>query len=441
MTEAHHQGLHIHSGAEREEHVRRALMMRRARIAVIVILALLAIGALFTIVARVSHGRSLDKTTAAQSREYVSVVNPTQAEGATGLDFPGTLQGEIESPIYARSNGYVVSWTKDIGAQVAKGDLLATISAPEVDQELSQAVASRAQTQSSLELAKTSAERWQALRQKDAVSQQELDERQSAYTQAGANLNAAEANVKRLQELESFNRIVAPFSGVITRRNVDVGDLIDAGSGAARPLFTMAKIDPLRLYIYVPQSDVPLIKQGDTVIVTEAELVGQKFNGVIARTAGGLDTGTRTLQVEVSLPNPERKLLPGAYVTVKIPVAAPKALLVPVNTLLFRSEGPRIAVVDANSNARLTPVRIGRDYGETLEIIEGISATDRIIVNPADSLIDNQPVTIVQPQNNSENSGASGGTPPDTDKDKSKKGKKSDASADSGKSGDDKKSK
>lgn len=419
MTEGHHQGLNIHSGADREEHLRRALMMRRARIAVIVVLVLLALGAVVTILARVSHGRELDKSTAAQSREYVSVVLPTQADGASAIDLPGTLQGAIESPIYARSSGYVVSWTKDIGAQVTKGELLATISTPEVDQELSQAIAARDQSAASLGLAKSSAERWQALRQKDAVSQQELDERQSAYTQAQANLGAAAANVKRLEELESFNRIVAPFSGVITKRNIDVGDLIDAGAaGATRALFNLAKVDPLRLYIYVPQSDVPLVKQGDSVIVTQAELVGQQFKGIIARTAGALDTGTRTLQVEVSLPNPDHKLLPGAYVTVRIPVAAPKALLVPANALLFRSEGPRVAIVDANSNARLTPVRIGHDYGETLEILQGVVATDRIIVNPADSLIDNQPVTIVPAQANSENSGATGNSPPEPEKGK-----------------------
>jgi len=422
-----HEGLHIHKGSEREEHIHREQMMRRAKWAALIILLVLAIGAVLTLLARVSHGRELDKRTTMQGRVYVTVVNPTQAEGASAIDLPGTLQGAIESPIYARSNGYVVSWTKDIGAQVSQGELLATISAPEVDQELSQAIAAREQSASSLALAKSSAERWLALRQKDAVSQQELDERQSAYAQAQATLNAATANVKRLEELESFNRIVAPFSGVITRRNIDVGDLINAGSaGTARALFTMAKVDPLRLYVYVPQSEVPLVKEGDSVIVMQAELVGQQFKGVIARRSGAIDTGTRTRQVEVSLPNPDHKLLPGAYVTVRIPVAAPKSLVVPVNALLFRAEGARVAVVDANSNARLVPVRIGHDYGETLEIVEGISATDRIIINPADSLIDNQPVTIVAPQNNAENSGASEGLPPDNGASDKKGGKDKD---------------
>ena len=261
MSESH-QSLGIHGGGSAERHARRGPLLRRAIIAALIVLLLLALGAIRTVVARIVDGRELDKRTEQQATQYVSVLAPTQSDGGTSVGLPGTLQGQVESPIYARSNGYLVSWNKDIGAKVEKGDLLATIASPEVDQELSQAVASRQQMVSSLTLAKTSYERWQALRQKDAVSQQELDERQSAYTQAQANLGAADANVRRLQELASFTRIVAPFSGIITRRNVDVGDLIDAGAGGAsgRPLFTLAKVDPLRLYIYVPQTDSAVVR-------------------------------------------------------------------------------------------------------------------------------------------------------------------------------------
>jgi RND family efflux transporter MFP subunit len=327
------------------------------------------------------------------------VITPTQTNGGTSVGLPGTLQGQVESPIYARSNGYLVSWNKDIGAKVEKGDLLATVSSPEVDQQLAQAVAARQQMVSSLALAKTSFDRWQALRQKDAVSQQELDERQSAFAQAQANLGAADANVKRLQELEGFTRIVAPFSGIVTRRNVDVGDLIDAGAGGGgRPLFTLAKVDPLRLYIYVPQTDSAVVHVGESVVVTQAELVGQEFKGTIARTAGAIDTATRTLQVEIELPNHDGKLLPGAYVEVKVPTAGRPGLVVPVNTILFRAEGPRVAIAGDDNKAHLKPVRIGRDYGEKVEITDGLAANDRVIVNPADALLDGQAVTVVQPK-------------------------------------------
>ncbi len=398
MSESH-QSLGIHAGGDAERHAPRGPMMRRARIAVLIILILLALGAIRTVVARIIDGHELDRRTTVQAIQYVSVIAPDQSNGGTAVELPGTLQGLVESPIYARSNGYLVSWSKDIGAHVEKGELLATISSPEVDQELSQAVASRQQQVSSLALAKSSAERWQALRQKDAVSQQELDERQSAYTQAQANLAAADANVKRLQELEGFTRILAPFAGIITRRNVDVGDLIDSGSGGtARPLFTLAKVDPLRLYIYVPQTDSAVIHPGVTVTVTQSEMPGQEFQGVIARTAGAIDTATRTLQVEVQLPNHDGKLLPGAYVEVKVPTSSRSALIVPVNTLLFRKEGVRIAIVDSNNVARLKPVSIGKDYGEKVEIVNGLEASDRVILNPADALMDGQAVTIVQPK-------------------------------------------
>jgi RND family efflux transporter MFP subunit len=397
MSESH-QTLGIHGGQNAERHARRGPLMRRAIIAAIIVLVLLALGAIRTVVARIVDGHELDKRTSLQATQYVSVLAPTQSDGAASVALPGTLQGQVESPIYARSNGYLVSWNKDIGAKVDKGDLLATIASPEVDQELSQAVAARQQMVSSLSLAKTSYERWQALRQKDAVSQQELDERQSAFTQAEANLGAADANVRRLKELESFTRIVAPFSGIITRRNVDVGDLIDSGAGGTgRPLFTLAKVDPLRLYVYVPQTDSAVVHVGENVVVTQSELVGQEFKGTIARTAGAIDTSTRTLQVEIELPNHDGKLLPGAYVEVKVPTAGRPSLIVPVNTLLFRAEGPRIAVVGDDNKAHLKPVRIGRDYGEKVEITEGIAANEKVILNPADALLDGQPVTVIQP--------------------------------------------
>ena len=304
----------------------------------------------------------------------------------------------------------MLRWFKDIGAHVDKGEALALLDTPEVDQELNQAQATRNQAAARKALAQTSLTRWQNLRQKDAVSQQELDERTSAANQAQADLAAAEANVRRLQELQGFRRVVAPFAGVVTKRNVDVGALVNAGNaGANRELFTLAQTDPLRIYLYVPQAYSQQVKVGQDVAVTLAELPGQTFHGTIARASGAIDATTRTMQVEVQLPNKDGRLLPGAYVQVAIKGKvtgdeagasakpdAQVAFTVPTNTLLFRKEGPRIAVAE-NGHVDLRPVTIGRDYGRTVEIVSGLKATDALILNPADSIEQGEAVTIVTP--------------------------------------------
>ena len=261
----------------------------------------------------------------------------------------------MQSPIAARASGYLKRWTKDIGSRVAKGELLAEIDAPEIDQQLSQAIAARQQASSSLALAKSTMERWEALRKKDAVSQQELDERRSGDAQARANLAAAEANVERLRQLEGFKRVVAPFAGVITRRNVDVGDLIDAGGGAGRAMFLLAQTDPLRVYVNVPQTYAQLVKPGQEVTVTQSELLGQTFRGEVARTAASIDAATRTMQIEVTLPNRDGALMPGAYVQVLLPLQASRALTIPTNALMIRGEGMRVAVVDTESRIQSAP--------------------------------------------------------------------------------------
>ena len=373
---------------------------KRAKIAIWIVLALLAVGALRTVIANVLQSRSVAETTKQNATQYVSVVSPTQTEGGGNTLLPGTLRGFVESPIYARSTGYLLHWYADIGTRVKQGQLLADLDTPEIDQELAQSLAQRAQTSSSLGLAKSSMERWQQLRQRDAVSQQELDERTSTYTQDLANLAAADANVKRLQQLESFKRIVAPFSGVVTQRNVDVGDLIDAGSGTSRALFALAQSDPLRVYVQLPQAYAQNVSVGQNVVVTQAELPGQQFHGTITHISGAIDVPTRSLQVEVTLPNPDNKLRPGAYVQVAVPAAAHAQLMVPGNALLFRAEGPRLAVVDANGNVALHKVVIAQDLGQSLEIESGIEANDKIIINPSDSIADGDHVRITQPQKN-----------------------------------------
>lgn len=405
MSDKRHAALGIHgtephdaAHAAAPHHPHRGPILKRAKTIGAGVLVLLLLGAAGNVMLRAGQARALAESTAEGGRTYVTTINAKSVGNSEPLTLPGTLQGMIESPIYARSSGYVLRWNKDIGSHVAKGEVLAEIDTPEVDQQLSQAVAARDQAASSLDLAKTSAERWVALRKKDAVTQQELNERTSAYTQAQANLAAAEANVKRLQKLEGFKQVTAPFAGVVTRRNVDVGDLIDAGNGGAgRALFTLAQVDPLRVYVYVPQTYAQRIKAGDPVSVTQNEMPGQVFKGTVARTAGAIDAATRTLQIEVNLPNHDGKLLAGAYVQVALPVSgSANALLVPSNVLLFRPEGARIAVVDAGGHVKLHTVTIGHDLGNSLEIVNGIAAADKLVLNPADSLADNDIVTVVQ---------------------------------------------
>ncbi|MEO8753338.1 MAG: efflux RND transporter periplasmic adaptor subunit [Casimicrobiaceae bacterium] len=375
----------------------RAGVVRGTKILVAVVLVLLALGAARTVVSRMSNSRALEEGTIERAKVYVKVAVPKAGEAGQNLALPGTLQGFVQSPIAARANGYLRRWYKDIGSRVEKGELLAEIETPEIDQQLSQAVAARQQAAASLDLARSTVERWESLRKKDAVSQQDLDERRSGSVQAAANLAAADANVERLKQLESFKRIVAPFAGLITRRNVDTGDLIDAGSSGGRALFLLAQTDPLRVYVNVPQSYSQMIKPGQKVVVTQGEIRNRTFEGEVARTSASIDTATRTMQVEVNLPNRDGVLLPGAYVQVNFPLAASKALLIPTTALMIRGEGIRVAVVDAKGRVHLRPIRIGRNYGETIEVVDGVNGDERLVLNPSDSLAEGDEVTVALP--------------------------------------------
>jgi RND family efflux transporter MFP subunit len=375
--------------------IKRGQVMRRARILTIVVLILLALGGARTVFMRMANSRTLEANVAEQGKVYVRVANPKALDAGPTLSLPGTLQGFVQAPIAARASGYLRRWYKDIGSKVQKGELLAEIETPEIDQQLSQAIATRAQTASSLELAKSTQERWEVLRKKDAVSQQELDEKRSANVQARANVAAADANVERLRQMEGFKRVVAPFAGIITKRNVDVGDLIDAGGGSgARALFVLSQTDPLRVYVNVPQTYAQLIKVGQKVAITQTELPGKRFDGEIVRTAGSIDTTTRTMQVEINLPNKNAMLLPGAFVQVALPLPADASLVIPANALLFRKDGLSVAVVDGNGTVHLRPVQIGRNLGPTIEVLQGVSISDRLVLNPADSLAEGDHVTV-----------------------------------------------
>jgi RND family efflux transporter MFP subunit len=367
---------------------------RKAVIIVIMVVLILALSGALSLFSRFRAGRALAKETEIDSVPTVVVVRPIAEKPDEELVLPATLQAYEESPIYARTSGYLLHWYKDIGSHVSKGDLLADIDTPEVDQELSQARAARQQSSAQLDIAKISAERWLNLRKTDSVSQQETDTQTSTYQQAQANLAAADANVRRLEQLESFKRVYAPFSGVLVKRNVDPGALINAGS-AGIELFILARVDPLRVFINVPQAYSPAIKNGMPAFITLSEMPGQKFKGTVTRTAEAIDPATRTLLTEVDVPNKDGRLLRGSFGEVhfnpKIDVAK---LTIPVNAMLFRKEGPRVAVVGPDNKVQLRPITIGRDYGATLEVLGGVSPDERVIVNPADSLDDGQVVKV-----------------------------------------------
>jgi len=372
------------------------------------LLVLLTAGAV-TFLTRKGETDALAKETEAALIPTVAVVQPTAEPGTDELVLPGNLQAYIESPIFARTNGYLLRWYKDIGSKVEKGELLASIDTPEVDQELSQARASREQIRAALGLAKISADRWENLRKTDSVSQQEADQQTSGYEQAKANLAAADANVRRLEQLESFKNVYAPFSGVLTRRNVDPGALINSGAQAAgRELFDMARVDPLRVYVSVPQAYAPSMKVGLKAAVTLQEFPGQKFTGTVVRTADAIDMSTRTLYTEVDVPNKDGKLLPGSYGQVHFAIgnSVPR-ITIPVNAMLFRSEGAQVAVVGQDGKVQLRRIVIGRDFGATLEILGGIEPSDRKSVNPSDSLEEGQQVRVAQPNQAQPNQGSS----------------------------------
>lgn len=362
----------------------------------LIVLAILVVAGGFAIARRLTERGALAKETERLAVPTVGVTKPSAEPAADQLVLPAQLQPYVESAIFARTNGYLLHWNKDIGSHVKKGELLAEIDTPEVDQELSQAKAARQQTDAQMQLAKSTAERWTNLRKTDSVSQQEADQQVSAYAQAQANLAAADANVRRLQQLESFKHVYSPITGVITRRNTDVGALITAGStGQSRELFDVAQIDPLRVFVSVPQSNAPAIRAGLPAYIELREYPGQKFNGKVVRTADAIDPTTRTLLTEIDVPNPNGQLLPGSYAEVHfaVPIQISR-MSVPVNTVLFRPEGPRVAVVGPDNKVHLKAIIIGRDFGTKIEILGGLDANDQVIMNPADSLEDGEEVNV-----------------------------------------------
>jgi RND family efflux transporter MFP subunit len=318
----------------------------------------------------------------------VNVVHPTAGSKADDLALPGNVEAFTDTPIYSRTNGYLKKWYFDIGEHVRKGDLLAEIETPEIDQQLDQSRAELERMQANADLAGVTSNRWQALLAKHAVSQQEADQTRANYIAAQAAVDASRANVRRLEQLQSYERIVAPFDGVITARNTDIGDLIDEGSGSSNPreLFHMDATHKLRVYVAVPEVYSDSIHDGDSATLTQDSNPDQIIPGTIVRNAGAIDHSTRTLNVEVDVDNSKGVLRPGAYVFAHFHLPAlGNTVTIPSNTLLFRSEGLRVGVVRGD-RAQLVPVTIGHDFGNSVEITSGLTAADEVILDPPDSL-------------------------------------------------------
>jgi RND family efflux transporter MFP subunit len=363
-------------------------------IAVVVVAAVLVSG----IVSRVKARTRLKAETAQVALTAVSVVSPKQTAPAEEIILPGNVQPFITSPVYARTNGYLKKWYFDIGAHVKKGQLLAVIETPEVDQQLQQARSNLSTAQANLELATITKTRYQGLLKKHAVSQQDSDNAVGTYNANKAIVQADQAAVDQYTALVSFEKVYAPFDGVITARNTDIGDLINSGSSSnvKTDLFHIAQPGTLRVYVNVPEEYSRGIKVGMTADLALAEFPGRTFQGNLVRTADAINMTTRTLLIEIDVANPTGTLLTGSYAEVhlKVPTQA-STFIIPVNTLIFRSEGLRVGVVK-DQKVTLTAVTPGHDYGNQIEIVAGLKPDDQIVINPPDSIVTGQQVQIVQ---------------------------------------------
>jgi RND family efflux transporter MFP subunit len=363
-------------------------------VAVIVTAALLATG----IRSRVRASAKLRTETSQVALTAVSVVSPERAMPAQEIILPGNVQPFITSPIYSRTNGYLAKWYVDIGARVKQGELLAVIETPEVDQQVEQSLSNLNTAKANLALAEITKNRYEGLLKSHAVAQQDVDNAVGTYNANQATVDAAQANVKQLQALQSFEKIYAPFDGVVTARNTDIGDLINSGSngGVKTDLFHIAQPGVLRVYVNVPEEYSQGMKVGMTADIVLAEFPGRKFQGKLVRTADAINVTTRTLLIEIDVDNPTGTLLTGSYAEVhlKVPTQA-STFLLPVNSLIFRSEGLQVGVVK-DGNVALTTVTPGHDFGNQIEIVAGLKSNDQVIIDPPDSIVSGQKVQIVQ---------------------------------------------
>ncbi|HEU4623474.1 MAG TPA: efflux RND transporter periplasmic adaptor subunit [Steroidobacteraceae bacterium] len=348
-------------------------------------------------------GAKLKEATEAQALITVATVKPEPLSDSGVLSLPGTVQANYDAPIYARTNGYLKKWYVDIGTPVKAGQVLAEIDAPEIDQQLRQAEADLANAQANQKISQITAERWRGLRDTDSVSKQEADEKISLAATADAQVQAAQANLQRLRELSGFKKIVAPFDGVVTARNTDVGQLINAG-GSGPELFRIADTRKLRIYVRVPQTYAAMMQPDLEAQVVFPDRPGMTFTAKLERTSNALDASSRTLLAQLIVDNSKNELLPGGYAEVdfKLDGSTASSFKLPANVLLFRGEGTQVATVDAHDRIVLKPVTIGRDYGSDIEIVQGLMPDDDVVLSPPDSLTDHAQVRVSRPDENKE---------------------------------------
>jgi RND family efflux transporter MFP subunit len=370
---------------------------RLSKFAIVIFLVVVAVVVIAGILPRLHTRAEVRSETQQMSVPYVAVVHPERQSSTDEVVLPANIQAYTDSPIYARTDGYLKKWYVDIGGHVTKGQLLAEIETPEVDQQLSQANADQATAQANVNLAKITADRYEGLLKTDSVSKQDADNAEGDFQAKRAALDSAAANVKRLQDLQSFQKIYAPFDGVITARNVDIGDLIDAGAsgGTQKELFHIAYTRKLRVYVSIPQADSAGAKPGIEADLVLPEFPGRRFPGKLVSTAQAIDPSSRTLLAEISADNPTGELLPGAYAEVHlgVPSAGP-TFVVPVSALLFRADGLHVVTVENGNRAVLTSVTLGRDLGNNVEVIAGLTGDEWVVTNPPDSTVNGSPLRI-----------------------------------------------
>jgi RND family efflux transporter MFP subunit len=367
------------------EHVDQTRRLKRLALYVLIIAVIVAAWGIFT---RLQARTALEHNTAAAAQQSVNVVKVHRSEGGNELVLPGDVQPHIDAPIYARTSGYLKRWYADIGKPVKAGELLAEIETPEVDAQYRQAKADLASAEANSHLAQTTAARYQELRKTGLVAAQDVDNAQGDADAKTAQLESARQNLQRLAQLEAFNRITAPFDGVVTARRVDVGALINQGNTTGQELFHLTATSKLRVYVQVPQVYVTLIEPGATAELIFPERPDRRFPARIVSTARSIDPTTRTLLTELEADNAKGEMLSGSFAQVHLAMpAGMSSLRLPSNTLLFRADGLHVATVDANSQVHLNTVTVGRDFGSEIEILGGVSEDDRVIINPADSLL------------------------------------------------------
>lgn len=398
---------------------------RRTVAILIVTLIVFVVIAVAGILPRMHARAALRQQTNNMAVPTVAVVRPVAGEPTQEIVLPGTVQAYRDAPIYARTNGYVKSWSHDIGSHVQKGELLAVIASPELDRQVDQARASLATAKANLGLAQVTAKRYEGLRGTQAVSKQAIDTAAQAESAQTAALAVAQQNLNQMLALQSFERVYAPFSGIVTARNTDIGQLVDSGSnggtgssamfggtaatsdtGTPRELFRVSDMHVVRIFIQVPGVYVPEARPGVGTDIDVSSYPGRLFNGKIVRTANALDVNTRTMTVEVDVDNRKGDLLPGAYAQVhlKLPMKNP-ALIIPVSALMFRSEGLRVVTLDDRDRAHLQPITVGRDWGTRIEVLTGLKAGQRIVDSPPDSIMEGEKVKVVSGENVSTSTG------------------------------------